>query len=85
MTHSAHKIRLNPVNQVQPMRTYQANCLDYSIALLNSLRQDDKILRNAYAAKASQIGSSIKDAHKKNIQASVKVQARLLDFIGGRA
>tara|TARA_R100001463_G_scaffold34787_1_gene76257 strand:+ start:124 stop:327 length:204 start_codon:yes stop_codon:yes gene_type:complete len=67
------------------MRAYQTNCLNYAIALLDSLNQDDKSQRNVYAAKASQLGASIKEEHKKNIQASVQVQARLIDFLAGRS
>ena len=67
------------------MRAYQTNCLNYAIALLDSLNQEAKSQRNAYAAKASQLGASIKEEHKKNIQESVKTQALLIDFLNGRS
>ena len=77
----ADQDRFNSVNQVNQFMTYSETATDYAKAIWNSLLCPHNE-RNAYAAKASQIGASIEKKDKEYIQKSVKQQIQLYQVFG---
>ena len=63
--------------------TYSETSTEYAKAIWNSLLCPQN-QRNAYAAKASQIGASIGQKDKEQIQNSIKQQIQLYEVFGGR-
>ena len=61
--------------------TYSETSTEYAKAIWNSLLCPQN-QRNAYAAKASQIGASIGAKDKEYIQKSVKQQIQLFEVFG---
>lgn len=61
--------------------TYSETSTEYAKAIWNSLLCPQN-QRNAYAAKASQIGASIGPKDKEYIQKSVKQQIQLFEVFG---
>ena len=61
--------------------TYSETSTEYAKAIWNSLLCPHN-QRNAYAAKASQIGASIGQKDKEYIQKSVKQQIQLFEVFG---
>jgi len=77
----AYQDRFNSVNQSQSIMTYSETATNYAQAYWNSeLCPHNQ--RNAYAAKASQIGASIGKKDKEYIQKSVKQQIQLYEVFG---
>ena len=65
--------------------TYSETATNYAKALMLGVTAPTEALSNECAAIASQIGSSLKDKDKRDIQKSIEVQVRLRDFLAGRS